>query len=1533
MFAKMRIGSRLMILFIVIGIVPLVVLGWHVRQIAEESLLSSTFAHLESIREIKKARIESYFIGSRRDLEVIASTIKMIRDQANDDLKEFVGVTKGDIEKYFHGMRQSMRLLRDDSGLLHALREMRASYADSGRQIDAMACREQAARLAPRLRNLVENLQVDDLFLLDRDGEILLTHGQHGEMGRNPLGGAWGETPLGTALRQVMDHPDPGFVAVADLAPWDPAQGAQVGFFVGRLSTEGFVVLRFDAERIDAVLARAQETIEQLHSRDARYRSGTKTDVRVVGRTDGAPTLRSDRSGGRQRSSDPLEGALYERVLTSAVGDEIYRNEGGEMALAVHARLAIPGLAWGIVVSRSLEEALGLGPKQENAEFLRQFIKAYVHHDLLLIARNGTVFHSVAREDDYGSDMLAGRYRESNLGRLLRNILQTESFDFVDYEPYAPSNGKPSAFIGMPLLRQGQVEMMLVLQLSLEWVQRVMDQREGMGASGESYLVGPDHRMRSNARNDPVNRTVAASFVGSARHNGVEGEAVREALAGRSGIGLFNNYAGRGVLEAYVPVTMGPVTWALLVDIDEEEVQAPVRALMRAILVSGGMLILLVTLIALWTGRAFVAPLRELMGAAARISSGDFAARVGIRGGGEFADLGRMFNGMAASSEEHLWLQTHLARVTALVQESTREPDLAQSLIGYLAPLLGAGHGACHVCDPATGRYELRGGYGLLPRHASNTSFAVGEGLVGQCVVERRIVLLTHAPADYVKIGSGLGEGTPVQLLLVPMLFRESVLAVVELATFEEFTATHRALMEALRGPVGMGIANLQKSIHTRELLEETRVQSEELAAQQEELRRNNEELQEQQRELERSREAVEGKIRDLALASRYKSEFLANMSHELRTPLNSLLLLSRMLSANRTGNLTEEQVQSIRIIHEGGAELLALINDILDLSKIEAGRMEVMVDTVDVRGWRERLLGQFAPLFREKGVGFEVILEPDAPTAIRTDEVKMGRVVKNFLANAGKFTERGGVTVRIGSPAGERCGQEGGVRFVEGNAWARMVLSISVADTGIGIEREKLALIFEAFQQADGGTSRRYGGTGLGLAIARELTRLLDGQLWARSQEGEGSEFVLCLPNLDDGIPPLPEPPATGTEPTFLPDEHAGPKPGEKVMLVIEEDGRFAAVLCSQARKYGFQAIAARDGESGLGMAARFRPAGIILDRSTLPGMSGEEVLERLRANPSTATIPVQIVSAVEYGVQTLSGEGVVGVLIKPVTGEQIHEVCVRLECGSHAAGRGVLLLVEEKPGDAMLASTFFQEQGIEVVVVRTGEEALRMLEERLFSCMVLDLDLPGQGGFALLEQLEARGVAHKPALIVFSGHPLDSAEYQRLRQYTDSVLLKGGEAGERLRQEVGNFLANLHAAPEVVESSVAAEACFSGEKILLVDDDMRNLFAMSRLLQSLGLFVILSPDGRRALELLEANADVRLVLMDVMMPVMDGLEAIRQIRARESLRHLPIVVLSAKAMLEDQEKGLAAGADAFLVKPVEMDPLLDLLRRYLRS
>ncbi|MBF0178921.1 MAG: response regulator, partial [Magnetococcales bacterium] len=1242
---------------------------------------------------------------------------------------------------------------------------------------------------------------------------------------------------------------------------------------------------------------------------------------------------------GARRSDSWWDGC---RVLTSDVGDEIHRNAGGKMELAVHARLGVPGLSWGVVVSQPLEEALGLGPKQENAEFLRQFIKAYVHHDLLLIARNGTVFHSVAREDDYGSDMLEGRYRDSNLGRLTRTVLRQEGFGFVDFEPYAPSDGRPFAFIAMPLIRQGQVEMVVALQLSLEWAQRVMDQRDGMGRSGESYLVGPDHRMRSNSRNDPINRSIAASFAGSARHNGVETDAAREALGGRSGIGLFKNYAERGVLEAYAPVVMGPVTWALLVDIDAEEVHAPVVALIRAIVAGGGTLILVVTLIALWTGRAFVAPVRELMGAAARISSGDFTARVAIRGGGEFGDLGRMFNGMAASSEEQLWLQTHLAKVTALIQESGLESDLAQSLIRYLAPLLEAGHGACYILDPVTGRYDLRGSYGFQTRKEINASFAAGEGLVGQCVVERHAIVLTHAPADYVKIGSGLGEATPMQLLLAPMLFQESVLAVVEMATFQEFTAMHRTLMEALRGPVGMGISNLQKSIRTQELLEETRAQSEELATQQEELRQNNEELQEQQRELERSREVVEGKARELALASRYKSEFLANMSHELRTPLNSLLLLSRMLSDNRTGNLTEEQVQSIRIIHEGGTELLALINDILDLSKIEAGKMDVMVDTVEVRAWRERLLGQFTPLFREKGVAFEVILEPDAPAAIRTDEVKMGRVVKNFLSNASKFTERGRVTVRIGAPSRERRGQEGEIRFAEGDAQAVMVLSIAVADSGIGIDQKKLALIFEAFQQAEGGTSRKYGGTGLGLAIARELTRLLNGQLWARSQEGKGSEFILRLPNLDDRMPPMPEPPAdgprpggllpdAGTDPAFIPDDRVGLKPGEKVMLVIEDDGRFATVVCSLARRHGFKAIAARDGESGLALAACFRPTGIILDRK-LPGMSGDEVLERLKANPTTAAIPVQIISADEYGVRTLTEEGAIGVLIKPVTGEQLHDVFARLECASRAAG-GALLLVEENPEDSTVTSAFFQGQGVEVVVVRSGEEALRMLDERLFSCMVLDLDLPGKGGFALLERLATHGVAHKPPVIVCSGRPLDSAEYQHLRQYTDSVILKGADAGERLRQEVGGFLANMLAAPEVVEPSVAGEGCFSGEKILLVDDDMRNLFALSRLLQNLGLRVILSPDGRRALELLDSNADVRLVLMDVMMPVMDGLESIRQIRARENLRKLPIVILSAKAMLEDQERGLSAGADAFLAKPVEMDRLTELLHKYLRS
>lgn len=1584
----MRVGPKLLALFFIVGIIPLVILGWYVKTLSEASFMTETFAKLESIRQIKKSTLEKYFVRYQTDARTLVNAIIPMRDHAVERLEMTRTEVQRDVENYFNNMKHDILLMQDDLYLHDTFGQVYKAFEAVGNKVGSPEWNALVAQLEHRIGDIVNDNGLDDLLLVSLEGEIVYSLGRKSDLGQNLDQGALRETPLGQAVHQLQSLHDPDAVVFSDFAPYAPAGGVQSAFVVARMKQLGYVVFRFGVTRINAIV---QAQLVKSEG-DAPLTQKKTLEILLAGRAQGTVLLRSDRTLAKKSFGQKQSSLFLDKGLAGESGTKISMNEAGIMEFVSYSPLNLPGLNWAVLVTRSVDEAMSLVENGRNGVFLQRYAKDYGYHDLLLVGHNGLVFYSIGQEADLGTNVLDGEYSNTNMAQMVRQVMKTHQFGMTDFVSYAPSGGKPSAFMAMPILQKGEDELVVVLQLSLDEIQKIMDEREGMGKSGESYLVGPDKRMRSSSYEDPMARSVLASFAGDVKNNGVDTEGVSEALAGQIGIKVFETYNSHQVLAAFSPIQFGQITWALLVEIDLEEVHAPIDAIFQGILLAGLILIGVVVGIALLTTRGMVRPLQGLMSAAGQIASGDRSARVAVMGGGEFGDLGRIFNLMAESNEEQFWLQTNLAHIASLVQQSKTPKDLVQRLMSELVPLMKGGHGAIYVHNAKSGRYELLASYGFKVHKNLNSSFVAGEGLVGQCVWEKRSILITDAPRDYIKINSGLGESSPVQILLAPMIFQEMVVAVIEIATFGEFTAMQHSLMEALQGPLGLGLENLHRSQQTQELLEETQAQSEELSTQQEELKRSNEELQHQaeelraseeelqsqqdeleasnqtlraqkavleksQAELEDSRRLIEEKAKDLTRASQYKSEFLANMSHELRTPLNSLLILSRLFYENRDGNLSHAQVESARMIHSSGSELLELINDILDLSKIEAGKMAILVEDLHLSELRDRIAGQFAHMAKDKGLEFKVELALDAPLSIRTDEGKMGRILKNFLSNAFKFTEKGLVSVRIGKAWEDRRVTEGEVRLVSGDVNVKKAVFISVSDTGIGIAQDKLQLVFDAFQQADGGTSRKYGGTGLGLSIARELARLLHGELRLKSEVGKGSVFTLLLPEIiagdEGGIdhPVSPSPPQNRINPPivaqqravgditalatvsgaalgdFILDDRAQIQNGDKVLLVIEDDPRFATVVCALARQRGYKCLAAPDGESGLALAMCYHPMGVILDRTLEGLMDGDAVLARMQENPATNKIPVHVIAGKENGFEALMKQGAVGVLAKPVSEAQLRKVFGRIEC---AAGKN-LLLVEDDPSSAKATAAFFHSQGVEVTAIHDGEGALQLLKERTFNCMVLDLDLPGISGFDLLGRLASEATLSRPPVIVYSGRELSREEYSRLRHYTDSVVMKGADSGERLMNEVGLFLSGVEGVTSTEAPVLTDASLFAGEKILLVDDDMRNIFAMSKMLQSQGLRVIMAPDGRRSLELLDKNTDIKVVLMDVMMPVMDGLEAVRLIREQARFKSLPIVILSAKAMPEDREKGLAAGANAFLAKPVNTDQLILVLREYL--
>ncbi|MGN8158866.1 response regulator [Salinisphaera sp. SWV1] len=977
--------------------------------------------------------------------------------------------------------------------------------------------------------------------------------------------------------------------------------------------------------------------------------------------------------------------------------------------------------------------------------------------------------------------------------------------------------------------------------------------------------------------------------------------------------------------------------------------------------------------------RRIAAPLSQLTDTTGRLADGERNVQVRFQHRGD--EIGAMsralekFRQIIVRQDRDYWIRDHRGRMTAMLYHAADERELGQSLLRDLAPLMHAGYAAMFTrasLEDDEADFNLLAAYGYSPE--AEQRFAPGEGLVGAALETRRPIELADLPAGYITIRSGLGEARPSILFVAPAVIADRVVAVIELALFHPLTETERELLDTLLPNIGMAVLTQMRARRTSELLTqsrqqmqalsrsekrlseqqaslqrantELRTQSEELSSQAAELRASEEELQSQadalqaanadlrdkQEELSALHAEAEERAEELERASAYKSDFLANMSHELRTPLNSLLILSRSLAENEPGNLDEEQVEAARIIHDSGTSLLALINDILDLSKIEAGKMRVLTDRVDTAGFAARIRRQFAHMAEAQGLAFEVELSADAPAQLVTDAGKLEQIVRNLVGNAIKFTREGCVDVRFMRPAAD-------ARFERDQLAHDNALAIEVRDDGIGIPADHLEGIFHAFEQVDGSSSRNYSGTGLGLSITRELVGLLGGEVRVQSTPGEGSCFTAFVRT--DLAPageaagevdraradaaPEALPPAANEPPR--PRRRARPAGQAPRVLIVDDDAAFADIVCKTARQRGFEAEAAGDGRRALAAMAECAPDAVILDLG-LPGeLDGWSVLDRIKADADTRDIPVHIVSAADDTGRSASA-GAVGYLRKPVTRDNLETLLARAETLSGRKARRVLVVDDDPDAHAAIARLLRSEQ-VSTVAVDSGAAALSRLDEETFDCLVLDLKLPDVSGFDLLDTIARR--ADAPPVVVYSARDLSAEETERLRDHTDSIVIKGSHAQDRLLDEISLFMHRLAPPPAPLSTPAAPPADtpapgLSGAHVLVVDDDMRNTFALSRLLRGHGVEVTMAADGFKALDRLAGAERLDLVLMDIMMPGMDGYDTIRRIRDGSNHPRVPIVALTAKAMSGDREACLAAGADDYLSKPLDVD---DLLRR----
>ena len=932
-----------------------------------------------------------------------------------------------------------------------------------------------------------------------------------------------------------------------------------------------------------------------------------------------------------------------------------------------------------------------------------------------------------------------------------------------------------------------------------------------------------------------------------------------------------------------------------------------------------------------------------------------------------------LFSRSSRARVRQQWLQAGELGLAAAMRGDKSVEELGEAILAFLAEHLDSQGGALYRAEGD--RFQRAATLGIPANADVPLSFGLQDGLLGQVAANGHPMVLNDVPEGYLTIGSALGRNRPRHLIIVPAKADEVVNAVLELGFFHAVDANVLALLDRASSAIGIALRSARFRTALQDALEETQRQSAELQAQSEELRVSNEELEEhgralresqvrleqqqveleqtnsqleeqaqalenQRDELERAGGTLQLKARELEQASQYKSDFLANMSHELRTPLNSLLILSKLLGDNPHDNLSAEQVKFARTIESSGNDLLTLINDILDLSKIEAGHIQIQPEPVTV----QRMVGDirqiFQPVADTRGLPFEIVVADDSPRVIETDRLRIEQILKNLLSNAFKFTQEGSVRLDIAPVDGDR-------------------LSFAVTDTGIGMSKEQQGHIFEAFHQADSTISRRFGGTGLGLSISRQLARLLGGRISLRSEQGKGSTFTLTVPIAYDQTeivsPDAAQPVQTGTIAAAPPaparpvsprtiappsqwtieDDRASLSQGGRLLLIIEDDEVFASILCDLSRELGFQCIVAGTAEEALSLVREFKPSAVVLDLG-LPDQSGLTVLDRLKHDDATRHIPIHVISASDQSQVALS-LGAIGYLAKPAKREQLAEVLENLQAKLTTRMRRVLI-VEDDPVQRDAVGKLLVSDDVETVGVGTAAECLEQLRQHTFDCMVLDLSLPDASGFSLLETLSEEGDHGFPPVIVYTGHDLSPDDEQLLRRYSSSIIIKGAKSPERLLDEVSLFLHQVvsELPPEqrkMIQKARNRDAALEGRRILVVEDDVRNVYSLTSVLEPRGAAVQIARNGQEAIDALAAAGDdpartIDLVLMDVMMPVMDGLTATRQIRGNPNWTTLPILMLTAKAMPDDQQRCLEAGANDYMAKPIDVDKLLSLVR-----
>jgi len=1253
------------------------------------------------------------------------------------------------------------------------------------------------------------------------------------------------------------------------------------------------------------------------------------------------------------------------------------------------------------------------------ADALKLFIASSGTQDLKIIdADQGRILFSNEKEvQNLGQRLTQASYSGTGLARAWEKIVETKKGAIIDFEPYEPAGGKETAFFGQPIIdTEGRLIAAIILQANPSMISGLMESRKGMGRTGESYLLNWEasqnrFELRSSLQTMGDGRYVIGFSLDKTL--AYWEDAVKKGIEG--GHDIYVDSAGKTVLAAYNKLDIFGMNWFLISKIDQYEVEAPVRKILLKTLVISAILVTLIGIGVFFLSRNITRPIIEDVKFAQAIAAGEFDKTLNLNQQDELGKLAWALNLMAKNLHDQDWLKKGKEGLDDALRGEMNERKLGRQFVSFITRYLDAHLGALYRNH--NGLLKLYASHSFTDRKGNFNNIKLGEGMVGQAALEKEIIVFSDVLEDAPLIHYGVGQKRATSYIIVPLIFEDEVVSILLLGSLTRFTSLQRQFIELniKNTAILMNTAKSRRIIkqllddaqqNHQELLaqnqtleqqtqtlkasetelqsqqEELRVTNEELEeqahtlkesetelqAQQEELRVTNEELEEQTRSLEGQKEAIEkknvalvdaqeniqAKAQELEIASKYKSEFLANMSHELRTPLNSILILSQLLAGNKKQNLTERQIESASAIHSSGEDLLTLINEILDLSKVEAGKIELVPENVAIPQIVDDLNRMFGDLAREKEIGFMINTEPDMVDTIYTDPLRLQQILRNLLTNAFKFTKQGQVSLTIGRPS---------KKLLSGKAIPReTAIALAVKDEGIGIPKEQQAAVFEAFQQADGSTSRKYGGTGLGLSISRELAKLLGGFIHLSSEEGKGSTFTIVIPehhSKDTGSQESSpgdketlarahenrvnshgeeqitqsQEPGLATQKASVRDDRKILSPGDKSLLIIEDDPISAKIMQDFARERGFKCIIADDGETGLHFADYHKPSAIMLDIG-LPGIDGWTVLERLKNNSDLRHIPVHIMSASDSSLDAMR-MGAIGFLTKPVTIEKVEKTFCKIEnIITHPVRK--LLVVEDDSIQCQSIKELIGNGDVETTMVATGLLAYEALTSQSYDCMILDLGLEDMSGFELLEKIRDNEACSKIPVIVYTGRDLTLEEDKKLRKYTESIIIKGIKSPERLLEESALFLHRVEAdlpreKQKILKMVHDKEAVLSKKTVLLVDDDMRNVFALSSVLEERQMTVLIARDGMEGVKKTHEHKEIDIVLMDIMMPKMDGYEAIQEIR--KTKKKLPIIALTAKAMKGDRNKCIEAGANDYLAKPVDPDRLISMLKVWLYS